>query len=134
MRKSLVLAALVTLAACGTEPPDPATASIAGTWQLRTMQGQPLPFVLPVVNPGVTTSLTRYTITIAASGGWRSQYVEVSVRNGMAPHTDTVDEYGEWRRMGPTVTFFVGSPLLKKATFDGVSLIMNIGGEMIFTR
>jgi hypothetical protein len=96
--------ATISLVACGGDSPtSPASASIAGTYQLKTINGSALPFTYQSgLNKIVITS---DVITVAEGGTWTETGHFTLSYNGQT--TDQViADGGTWTRAGTDVSFY----------------------------
>ena len=104
MRALALCAATIYVGACGGDSPtSPASASIAGTYQLKTVNGSPLPFTYQSgLNKFVVTS---DAITVADGGTWTETGHFTMTYNGQT--TDqVVSDGGTWTRAGTAVSFY----------------------------
>src|SRR5438552_2700382 len=97
MRKLLPLFALIaTIAACGGDATSPASASIAGTFQLKTVNGSPLPFTF---QSGTTKAIvTSDVLTVADGGTWAEQGNFTITVNGQTTN-QVISDGGTWSRV-----------------------------------
>ena len=119
MRAVALCAATICIAACGGDSPtSPASASLAGTYQLKTIDGSPLPFTYQSgVNKVVITS---DAITVADGGTWTETGHFTMTYNGQT--TDQViSDGGTWTRAGTGVSFYSAQPgtVTYSGTFTG---------------
>ena len=123
MRRLIALLALATVAACGSDTStNPANDKVEGSYSLRTVNGQPLPFTVQA--NGVTAVITSDVMTIAEGGSWTEVTAYRKSANGQT--TNEVDaDSGTWTRVGDTMTFnsnlvgtFQGSYAHGSVTFD----------------
>lgn len=112
MRRLFAVAAVVVLAACGTtrdasSTSGPTQASVAGTYTLKTVNGNPLPFVTQQ-DANVTAKMTSAQFTFASGGTWtQTQHYQTTI-NGTTS-SDTFDESGTFTVSGTTVTLKITS-------------------------
>jgi hypothetical protein len=107
MRFALSVLCAVFLASCGSDgSTSPASASVAGTYVLQTVNGSALPFVNS--NGITTTTIASDIITIADAGSWSENGSSTVIFNGSTTSQPIVTA-GSWSRAGATVTFFNSS-------------------------
>ena len=95
---------LFALAACGGSegPTNPASASLAGSYTLRTVNGNHLPYTLQSGTNSLT--ITADVLTVADGGTWSESGSYQQTVNGQTS-SQTFSDGGSWDRSGPTVTF-----------------------------
>jgi hypothetical protein len=100
----ILLAGLLVVAACGSDATtSPASASIAGTYQLRAINGSALPFTY---QSGTTKVIvTADALTVADGGTWSEQASFTLTVNG-STSAQVVSDGGTWTRAGTSVSFF----------------------------
>ena len=98
-KRSLILAALVALTACGGESgtgPDATPASVVGVWHLRTLDGKPLPVTI-TPSEGRTGSLTTSeTLTLAADSTFVDQFESMRTFDGQPVESTAGRFTGTW--------------------------------------
>ena len=103
---ALLCATLVVAAACGgSDFPENPDVSVAGTYNLRTVNNQSLPFTMPD-----GSNLASYRIVALDDGTWTSVAVYGKNVNGQT-ETDSVSDHGTWT--------------LKSTTFSMTSAVTN---------
>jgi lipocalin-like protein len=72
MRRLLSLTLALALIACGDDDSTsaPTNASVAGTWNLQTVNGSALPFTLSAASPKI--ELLSSSVNVTANGTWTS--------------------------------------------------------------
>lgn len=72
MRRLLSLTLALALIACGDDDSTsaPTSASVAGTWNLQTVNGSALPFTLSAASPKI--ELLSSSVNVTANGTWTS--------------------------------------------------------------
>ena len=105
MRTLLALFAVITITGCGDQRvvAPPALASVAGTFTLRSINGDPLPHSF--TNGTATYTITSDVITVLESGTWSEAGSYLLTQNGTT-QTINFDDGGPWTRSGATVSFF----------------------------
>jgi hypothetical protein len=116
------LAALI-LCACGgsdSQPASPASASIAGTYHLVSINGSALPFT---AQSGTTTVIvTSDVLTVADGGTWTESGAYSQTVNG-ATTNQVMSDGGAWSRLGTTVSFANANKIITYAgQFTGSGL------------
>src|SRR5215212_10307686 len=98
MRRLFAALAFVALAACGSDSStNPNNDTVEGSYSLRTVNGQPLPYTVQA--NGNTLVLTSDVMTIAAGGSW-TEVTSYRLTSG-GQTTDEVDaDSGTWTRSG----------------------------------
>lgn len=125
MRKLLVLLSLVAAAACG----DSATsaASVAGTYNLQTVNGSPLPFLEQPSGPKI--ELLSEQLVLTSSGTFTITDQERTTPTGGSPSTQTLTFSGTYTLSGNTATFVVtNTPGTTIGTFSGSILTISERG------
>ncbi|HYD53638.1 MAG TPA: hypothetical protein VEA99_13465 [Gemmatimonadaceae bacterium] len=113
MRRLLASAVLVVgslLAGCGGDdgsPTEPTSGSIAGTYTLRTVNGNNLPFTILQVGAD-KIELMNETITVAEGGSFTQQGTVRLTESGTVT-TESYADAGSYTRNGTSVTFRVNS-------------------------
>lgn len=93
------------------------TADMAGTYTLRTINGQNLPFTV-INQPGHTLEVTADQYVLNADGTFNSTVSFRETENGTV--TTSTDSYsGTWQRSGSTITLTSADYGLESATFSG---------------
>ena len=135
MKTCHALAALI-LCACGgsdSHPVSPASASIAGTYHLVSINGSALPFTYQL---GATTVVvTGDVLTVADGGTWTESSTYSQTVNG-ATTNQVMSDGGAWSRFGKTVSFAnANRNITYSGEFTGSGLnLSNPGFSYVFTR
>src|SRR5215212_5076727 len=135
MKPYAALAALF-LCACGgsdNQPTSPASASIAGTYHLASINGNTLPFTYQL---GTTTIVvTSDVLTVADGGTWTEWGAYSQTVNGATTNQIMADA-GAWSRLGTTVSFANANKTVSYAgQFTGSSLnLSNTNFSYVFAR
>jgi len=98
----LVLALGFAAASCSSEPSNPADL-IAGTYTLRTINGQVLPFVWVENDPQNRVSFSAGTLTLKSDGTF-SDLTTFTVLVDGQPQDQPLDATGTWTLAGTTLT------------------------------
>jgi hypothetical protein len=106
MRKVLAVAtlALTMVTACGDSTGPDGEANISGTYTLRTVNGQNLPFPLLVVGTTYRLEVTASTVSINANGTF-TQSATLREVNGTNTTTETESATGTWTRTNNAISF-----------------------------
>jgi hypothetical protein len=127
VRVAVSVGALATLAACGSDAGTGARASVTGTYQLSTVNGQALPFTEN--SSGAVVKVTAGSL-VAESGGAFTETITRSTTppGGGATTTATAAATGTYTVSGSVIVFtYVGASgplgtLLGTVTSSGVSI------------
>jgi len=128
MRKAFVALAFVLAAGCGGDSSTGLTgnASFAGTYNLSTVNGSALPFVIQATGPKIEITSDQI---IANSGGTFSQTTSIRITNGTAVTTQTVSDGGTYTLNGTAASFrFNSDGSTGTGTVSGNTLIVADGG------
>jgi hypothetical protein len=121
--------------ACGGDSVTSTTgsASLAGTYTLRTINGTALPFVLQSGTNSIT--VTADAITVADGGTWSESGAYRQTINGQTT-SQVISDGGTWTRAGASVAFSSRATTGYSGTFtgSGFSLTDNSGAAFVFTR
>ena len=109
MRSLIAACVLFIAASCGGDdaPTAPTMASIAGTWNLQTVNGSALPFTVAQSGSDKIEVLGD-AITVTASATF-TQLTQVRVTQGGQVSTQSVPDAGSYTLNGKTVTFTFNS-------------------------
>lgn len=96
-----MIAGMLLFAACGdaTAPGDPATASVAGQWVLRSVNGAPLPYTYP----GTGQTLTSDVIGMDDAGGFLESFT-MSYTSEYVGFPTSASEPGTYTRNGRSLS------------------------------
>lgn len=134
MRRSLIIPALALLLACGgggESPTSPASASIAGAWTMRTVNGTTLPFLVQLGTAGSVTLKTD-VLTIADAGTWSETY---TYRQSGQASDQTGAASGAYTRVGTALVFQQGTATYYTGAFTGSALNLSDGTfAYVFTK
>lgn len=114
MRRLLALALLVAAAACSSDSStNPTTSSLAGTWNLSTVNDLPLPFLLQEFDPQATTPTPRVELLsdqiIATSAGTFVETANARITDADGTFTIPFSDTGTWALTGTTIAFHFDS-------------------------
>ena len=135
MRRILVsvfTAATVLLSACGSDSTTaPTPTSIAGTWNLTTVNGAALPFVLQA-SPKI--EILSDQIVILANGSF-TQSTQARLTNGTTITTQTIPDGGTYSLNGTAATFTFTDGGSETATVSGNSMtIAETGLSLVYNK
>jgi len=135
MRRILVsvfTAATVLLSACGSDSTTaPTPTSIAGTWNLTTVNGAALPFVLQA-SPKI--EILSDQIVILANGSF-TQSTQARLTNGTTITTQTIPDAGTYTLNGTAATFTFTDGGSETATVSGNSMtIAETGLSLMYNK
>jgi hypothetical protein len=129
MRRMFVLAcsfAAVALTACGSDGSTaPTPASVAGTWNLTTINGSPLPFVLQALDPKVEILSDQIT---ASSNGTFSDTYQFRFTQGTTVTTQTATDVGTYTLNGTAVSFIFSDGSSATGTISGNTITVAESG------
>lgn len=127
MRRLLVLASALLLSACGGDSSTtPTGASIAGTWNLTSVNGASLPFVVQAANPKV--EVLSDVLTISAAGTF-TQATSIRLTQGTSVTTQNATDAGTYTLNGTAASFrFTSDGSTGTATISGNTLIVADAG------
>jgi hypothetical protein len=102
--RRLAAVLLLVAAACSKSdsPTNPASASLAGTFALRTIDGSALPYTMQSGTTSMT--ITSDALTVADGGTWSESGAYRQTSNGTTSN-QTIADGGTWVRSGASVTF-----------------------------
>lgn len=102
--RRLILSVMCALAACGGDSPTaPTQASVVGTWQLQSVNGQGLPYIAEQVGAD-KVELTSDVVT-AAAGGSFAEIVSYRITQGGQVSAYSESYAGTYTLNGTAVTF-----------------------------
>ncbi|HSL70212.1 MAG TPA: hypothetical protein VK864_08205 [Longimicrobiales bacterium] len=105
MKKLLAVMMLALLPlACDDDSSGPDDEDIAGTYTLRTVNGQNLPFALIVLGTAYRLEVTAASVTINANGTYSASSTLRETEDGMTT-TTTETSAGTWTRTNNAITF-----------------------------
>lgn len=129
MRRILVMTfafATVLLAGCGSDASTaPTQASIAGVWNLSTINGSPLPFVLQASAPKI--EIMSDQLVVSANGTFTESTV-ARVTDGATVSTTTIPDAGTYTLNGTAATFTFSDGSSGTGTLSGNTFTVASGG------
>lgn len=126
-------AATVVLAACGGDAgTPPMQATLAGTWNLATVNGLPLPFTVQPANPKVEILSDQLILT---AGGTFSQSIQARETSGGLVTTQQIEDGGTYVASGKTASFLFNDGSSGTGTLDGNSLtVTDVGYALVYRK
>lgn len=95
---------MVVMAACGSDSPtQPTPASVVGTWNLKTVDGSALPYLVAQEDFDALELLSD-VLTVAANGTFR-QLSQIRVTQDAQASMESVPDSGSYAMNGTAVTF-----------------------------
>lgn len=132
---AVVAGLLVSLAAaCGDSSSGPSPESLVGTWNLQSLNGTPLPFVLQGANPKV--ELLNDQIVVQSNGTFTDSYnFRFTDVNGVVT-TNGASDPGTWTLNGTAVVFrYDADASTSTATLNGTTFTIAAGGfSQVYTK
>lgn len=129
MRRILVMTfafATALLAGCGSDASTaPTQASLAGVWNLSTINGSPLPYVLQASGPKI--ELLSDQIVVSANGTF-SESTVARATDGGTVSTTTIPDAGTYTLNGTAATFTFSDGSSGTATVSGNTFTVAAGG------
>jgi hypothetical protein len=126
MRKLIAVVAFAAAAACSlnTETdPGPLVGNLAGTYNLQTMNGTPLPF--SIVSHDTTVLIDTDVLTVGTTGDW-AETVSYRQTVGTDPTTnESLNLVGIWSRSGNSLNFRTSLGLLYVGTATDTTLLLS---------
>lgn len=125
----LALTLATVLAACGSsdKATGPTAATLAGVWNLQTINGNNLPY--PVVAVGADHIDVVSDVITANANGTFSQLTTLKITQSGQTQTQTQPDNGTWSLSGTAVTFsFQSDGSTGTGTLNGNTLTVAEGG------
>ncbi|HUG17201.1 MAG TPA: hypothetical protein VMM78_19505 [Thermomicrobiales bacterium] len=123
MKQTLaVLVMLVCLTACGDSAGPDTEANISGTYTLRTINGQNLPFAIVVIGTTYRLEVMSANVVVNANGSY-TQSMTVRETEGSTTTTQTDASNGTWTRTNNAISFV--------QTSDGAVVTGSLSGDAI---
>jgi hypothetical protein len=114
MRRLLALALLLASVSCSKDSStNPTTESLAGTWNLSTINNLPLPFLLAEADLQTVPPTPRIELLndqiVATSAGTFVEIANARITDGTGTFTVPFTDKGTWTLSGNTITFHFDS-------------------------
>jgi hypothetical protein len=123
MKRFLIgLLVLPLMLGCGTtDSTAPNNGAIAGTWDLRSVNGTNLPYVVPTSST-TSNAITTSVLTLSNDGTY-NEVTTIEQHDGNTSSTTSVTELGTWSAVNGFVTF--------DDQTDGLSYTGSISGNTL---
>jgi hypothetical protein len=122
-----MILAILSAAGCGGDSTSPAAQSIAGSWTLQSVNGSPLPFIVPQTGADKLEVLSD-VLVISGTGSFTQTTSTRTTTNGV-PTTQSVVDAGSYTLNGSTVTLhFSSDGFIGTASWSG-NTITTVTGE-----
>jgi len=133
MLATVFTVATVLLAGCGGDAgTPPMQATLAGTWNLATVNGTPLPFVIQPANPKIEILSDKLVLT--ASGSFAHSILARQTSGGTIT-TQNIEDGGTYQASGTTASFTFNDGSLGTGTVDGNSLtVADVGYALVYVK
>jgi hypothetical protein len=129
MRRILAVvctAAMAFVAGCGSDSPTtPTQASVAGTWNLTTVNGAQLPYTLQAANP--KTEVLGDQLVVLANGTF-TESTQLRYTSGTTVTTETVPDGGTYTLNGTSATLNFSDGSATAGTLSGNSFTIAVPG------
>jgi lipocalin-like protein len=125
----------VALTACGNDSPtQPTSASVVGTWNLQTIDGNGLPYVVDQVGSD-TVAITGDVLKVSANGTFSQMTYFRVTENGQVT-TDSIPDAGSYALNGTAVTFtFDSDGSTSTASLSGKTLtVAAVGLALVYKK
>ena len=135
MRRFLAALSLLTLfTACGGDgSTDPTTASIAGTYTLRTVNGSPMPYTVTQSGP-YKYEITSDAYTLSDGGTWSEIRTYRTTSNEVVT-TSTNPDGGTYSRNGTAITLVSpNSGAVSGSVANGTMTLTAEGFALVFVK
>ncbi len=125
----VLLAFGLATGACSSEPSNP-LAQVAGTYALRTINGQLLPYVWESTDPQNQVSFASGTVTLNEDGSFTDQTTFTVLVDGQS-QDQPLDASGTWTLTGKTVTLVPDNGESYTFTWDGESRLSQMFDTLV---
>jgi len=117
-------ATAVFLAGCGSDDSTGPTQSVAGTWNLTTVNGSPLPFTIQAT-PKIEVLSDQ--LVVSANGTF-TESTQTRTTNGTSVSLQTLPDGGTYTLNGTAATFIFNDGTTGAGTVTGTGLIVAFPG------
>jgi hypothetical protein len=133
MLATVFTVATVLLAGCGGDSgTPPMEATLAGTWNLATVNGTPLPFVLQQSNPKI--EILSDKLVLSASGTFAQSIMARSTSAGTIT-MQPIEDGGTYEARGTSASFTFNDGSQGNGTVDGNSLsVTGVGYALVYVK
>jgi hypothetical protein len=134
MRKLLLALASLAVIGCGGDSTGP-NAQVAGTWNLQTVNGSPLPYTVAFLAgpPVYKLELISDTFVTAANGTYTEAFTSRET-DGSTVTTSTENDTGTWSQNGSSLTVTASDGTVNTATISGNTITLNQQGLVAVYR
>ena len=130
MRKIMLGLVALTLAACGGDSTGPIAGAV-GTWNLKTLDGSPLPFTTAFnAGPPVFRQEIAADAWVLSSNGTWTESMTTRDTNGSTVTSQTTAYNGTWSEANGAVTITSPTRGTIIATITGNSMIYSAGADI----
>jgi hypothetical protein len=125
--------AALLIAGCGSDGSTaPTPTSIAGTWNLTSVNGAALPFVVQAANPKLEILSEQLVLN---TNGTFTQTAQVRITEGTAVTNQAIADAGTWTLSGTAATFVWNDGSTGTATVSGNKFTVGEDGfSFVFTK
>ncbi|MFL5502173.1 MAG: lipocalin family protein [Gemmatimonadaceae bacterium] len=128
MRKLVLAIASLAVIGCGGDSTGPA-GSVAGTWNLQTVNGSPLPYTAVFLAGPPVYRLEIISDTFVAAGdGTYTEALTTRETNGTTVTTTTENDHGTWTQNNNSVTVTASDGTVSTASISGNTITINEEG------
>jgi hypothetical protein len=133
MLATVCTVATVVLAGCGGDAgTPPMDAVLAGTWNLATINGTPLPFTVQLANPKI--EILGEQLVLTASGTF-SQSIQARATSGGTVTTQSIEDGGTYAASGTAAIFTFNDGSSGTGTVNGTSLtVADVGFSLVYRK
>lgn len=133
MRRACILLVTLVLVACGGDSTtQPTMASVAGTWNLQSVNGAALPYTIS--QSGSDSELLTGDVITATSSGSFTEITTYRVTQSGQTSTQTSSDAGSFSLNGTAVSFAFNSGSTGTGTLNGNTFTIAEGGVSFLYR
>jgi hypothetical protein len=135
MRRLVLAIGAISLLACGGDSTGLGASSAVGTWNLVTINGSPLPFIVAqTANPVYKLEILSDQFVASSSGAF-SDAITYRETNGTTVTTTTDNAVGTWSQSGNTVTVTDDLGTVTMVTISGnTATVSGSGSTAVYLR
>ena len=127
MRRVMMALGTISLLACGGDSTGPEVASAVGTWNLVTVNGSPLPFIIVQVQPSYKLELLSDRFVVNADGTYSETFSYRETDNGTVT-TTTDGDTGTWTQSNAALTITASDGTVSQAAISGDTITASESG------
>jgi hypothetical protein len=133
MLATVCTVATVLLAGCGGDPGTPPTqVSLAGIWNLQSVNGEPLPYTVQPANPKI--EILSDELVLSPSGNF-SQSVQARATSSGTITTQNIQDGGTYIANGTVAEFTFNDGSTGSGTVDGNTLtVAQVGFSLMYRK